>query len=342
MWLIIGDLHFTDHARDQYRFGIFKWIRQQQEKYKPVATFLLGDLTDAKDRHSALLVNKIVNGLMSLEPPVYILEGNHDYKADKRNPFFKFLNHIEGLRFVTEPTVIKAVLPIALIPHCRSQDDWNNAVKMVFGGRTSDSPACLLAHQTFVGAIAESGVRLSGLSASLVESFNPPLGVYAGDVHKPQTQGIVTYVGCPYQVRFGDNFNPRSIFIEDSGDGWYDTYDLEFAAPKKRSLTVSAPEDIEELYRSKCMERGDQVKLTIRLGPEELVHWKKIQRDILAVCKAAQLEVFGVKLESKELTRRKHVAEKQIEPSVILETFCRAEKIPANVKRVGMELLKDV
>ena len=31
--------------------------------------------------------------------------------------------------------------------------------------------------------IAESGVRLSGLSASLIESFKLPLGVFAGDVH---------------------------------------------------------------------------------------------------------------------------------------------------------------
>src|ERR1700761_5938869 len=127
MWFIIGDLHLTDHVRDQYRFGIFKWIQQQQEKYKPAATFLLGDLTDSKDRHSATLVNKIVNGLTSLKPPVYILEGNHDYKADKKNPFFRFLNHIEGLRFITEPAVIKPAYsrPIALIPHCRSQNDFD-------------------------------------------------------------------------------------------------------------------------------------------------------------------------------------------------------------------------
>jgi len=329
MWLIIGDLHLTDRPQDAYRFGIFDWIKKQQAKDKPAATFLLGDITDSKDRHSATLVNQIVSGLVSLKPPVYVLKGNHDY-SDPKNPFFKFLNHIDGLKFVIKPTVIKAIKPVALIPHYRSQDDFDNAVRSTSGNGV---PACFLVHQTFEGAIAESGVRLSGLSASLIESMKPPLGVYAGDVHKPQTQGLVTYVGCPYHVRFGDDFEPRCIEISQSGVEAYPWFD----APRKWSLTVRGPENI---LNNKNLLEGDQVKLTIELAREESVEWQQVKQEVLAACKKLKLEVYGARVEVRTVARHDRIkVDKVGTPSETLDTFCRAEKVASQVKKTGMEIL---
>lgn len=327
MWLVVGDLHLTDHARDAHRFGIFKWIAEQQEKRKTVATFLLGDITDSKDRHSATLVNKIVSGLVSLRPPVYIVKGNHDY-TDPKNPFFKFLNHIDGLEFVTQPTVIQAVRPVAIIPHYREQDDFDNAVMQCADGDA------FLVHQTFEGAIAESGVRLSGLSAGLVESFKPPLGVYAGDVHRPQTQGLVTYVGCPYQVRFGDNFEPRCIWVNKSGTESYPW----FEAPRKWALTVRGPENI---LNDKNLMEGDQVKLTIEVTREEAVEWKKIKQDVLAACKELKLDVFGAKLEVKTTKRRQrlHIEGSGSGNAGIMEQFCASENLSSQIRKAGLQLL---
>ena len=72
MWFLIVDTHFTDNQRDAYRFGIFDWIVKQQRDKPVAATFFAGDLCDAKDRHSATLVNRVVAGLTKLKPPVYI------------------------------------------------------------------------------------------------------------------------------------------------------------------------------------------------------------------------------------------------------------------------------
>lgn len=330
MWGIVGDLHLTDRAQDAYRFGIFKWIKRQQEKNPVAATFLLGDITDSKDRHSATLVNKIVSGLVSLKPPVYILKGNHDY-TDPNNPFFKFLSHIDGIQFVVKPTVIKAVQPIGLIPHYRRQDEFSNAVDVCGDA----GPACFLVHQTFEGAIAESGVRLSGLSASPIESLKPPLGVYAGDVHRPQTQGLVTYVGCPYQVRFGDDFEPRSIWVSKNGTESYPW----FPAPRKWALTVRGPENI---LNYKNLMEGDQVKLTIELAREEAVDWKKVKQEVLSACKELKLEVFGAKLEIKTNKRREriHVDELHEKPIEIFDAFCKAENISAHTKKAGQKIIK--
>lgn len=326
--MIVGDLHLTDRAQDNYRFGIFDWIRRQQEKHPVAATFLAGDITDQKDRHSATLVNKIVGGLLKLQPPVYIVMGNHDYR-DPKNPFFKFLSHIEGIKFVIKPIVINAVNPIALIPHCKIQDEFDHHVKWCI----DTYPASFLVHQTFDGAIAESGVRLSGLSASLVESFKPPLGVYAGDVHRPQTQGRVVYVGCPYHIRFGDDFMPRVLWITKDGQ----KNRLFFNAPYKWSLIVR---DADDVLNDNQLKEGDQVKLTIQINREEATDWKRIKQGVLDACKELKLEVFGAKVEVQTIQSiRLHLNEKRMGHVQILEQFCKVEKISNTIKKTGMEIL---
>ncbi|RPI87194.1 MAG: hypothetical protein EHM40_23155, partial [Chloroflexi bacterium] len=78
-WLVTSDLHLTDRPRDAHRFGLFKWLAKKQRKHGVKATFILGDITDKKDNHSSALVNRVVNELTQLEPPVYVLKGNHDF-----------------------------------------------------------------------------------------------------------------------------------------------------------------------------------------------------------------------------------------------------------------------
>lgn len=327
MWLLIGDTHFTDNARDRHRFQIFNWIRLQQRKYKPAATFLAGDLCDAKDRHSATLVNQVVAGLTSLEPPIYIDRGNHDYR-DPTNPFFNFLNHIEGLEFVTEPKAVWHGLRMGIIPHYRTQDEFDDASK-----RLVSSSDAFLVHQTFEGAIAETGARLNGLSASLVRSFDLPLGVIAGDVHMPQTAPPVTYLGCPYHVRFGDDYSPRCLLINSEGK----QSNLYFDAPYKWSLRINDAFDIEKHER---LHAGDQIKLVVELTREEAVDWKQIKANVLAACKERQLEVYGIKMEVLASAKRniKKVAHAQTKMEVFKQ-FANAEGLSKAVQDAGRKLI---
>lgn len=330
MWMLCGDLHLTDNAKDLYRFDIFKWLASRQKKSNTLATWLAGDLTDSKDRHSATLVNKIVDGLTMLKPPVYIVMGNHDYR-DPKNPFFKFLTHIPGIHFVTKPTVVKAGKRMALIPHYRTQDEFAAGVELC----CSERPDSFLCHQTFDGAIAETGVRLTGLSASPIESYDPPLGVYAGDVHRPQTQGLVTYIGCPYHVRFGDDFEPRCIEVSSNGTEAYPWFD----APRKWSLSVR---DAANILNNKNLYEGDQVKLTISVAREEAVEWQKIRSGVLAACKERKLEVHGVKLEINTVKRRERAKLDDSNGSGVIGTFdqfCKSENVAGNIKKVGKEIL---
>lgn len=324
-WLATADLHLTDRPKDEYRFGLFQWLVKQQVKYKPDATFVLGDLTEFKDRHTAKLTNRVADELFRLQPPVYILRGNHD-GVDPENPFFRFLSKIEGIHFIIKPTRIPD-LKLTMIPHQRTQAEFDEACQIIKPGDL------VMLHATFEGAEAESGRRLSGLSASPIESANPR-GVWAGDVHKPQRCGSVTYLGAPFHIRFGDNYTPRALLV----DGTTET-DLHFDAPRKWSLTVTSPDDIE---RNESLRKGDQVKLTIQLTREEVVEWAAIRRACLIVCKERDLDVYGAKLEGLHGKRKRAVLKDESnapQPKDVLKAYCEAEGVGVDIKNAGMELL---
>lgn len=324
-WLVSSDLHQSDRPKDKYRFGLYNWLVKQQEKYNPDATFFLGDITESKDRHSSKLVNRVVKGLKRLRPPVIIDQGNHD-AIDPASPFFGFLSHIEGLTFVNKPTYFPH-LDAYFIPHRKNQAELDKAAGMIVpkvGG--------VFLHNTIDGSIAESGSRLSGLRASLVEARHPR-GIWSGDIHRPQRVGCVTYVGSPYHVRFGDDFTPRVLLITDGVEK-----NLYFDTVHKWQLTISDPYellDAEELYER------DHVKITLNLAREEAVDWPKHRQLVNDICKELKLEVFGIDLQivgSAPRERQTQVRVPQTNEEV-LEQFCNNENLDKIKREAGKRLL---
>lgn len=325
--LLTSDLHLTDRARDKYRFGLFPFLAKQQEKYNVDATFILGDITDSKDRHSSLLVNSIVDELTGLRPPVYVLRGNHD-GLNPDSPYFKFLNCIEGLRFIIKPTFNKR-MGVAFVPHCTTQAAFDAAC-----GQMPPKPALFLAHNTFDGAKAETGSRLSGLRASPIELLRPRLS-YSGDVHVPQQCGPVAYVGAPYHVRFGDRFEPRVVLLRGDRET-----DLHFDSPHKLMLTVRSADDI---LNNGNIRKGDQVKIAVNLDREDRVGWQEHKRQIIAACHKLGVEIFGIEINTKETQARTapRTDIRNATPAKILEAFCKREKTPENIKQAGLDLLEE-
>lgn len=327
-WLITGDTHFTDRPKDAYRQKLFPWLAKMQLKHDVDATFILGDMTEKKDNHSSTLVNSIIDGLIMLKPPVLIPRGNHD-GVDPNSPYFKFLNCIQGLIFAVKPVLIKD-LGVALIPHCRTQGEFDEACGII-------PPKCpgVMLHQTFQGAIAETGATLAGLQSSPIE-LKRPLGVWAGDVHRPQTTGCVTYAGAPYAIRFGDDYQARVLLVKDGVQ-----QNLYFPAPRKWTLTVR---DADDLTRNEDLHAGDQVKLTIEMAREEVIEWNAHKQRVLAACKELGLEVYGVNIKVSASKRRERIKLGQSthvkSPEDVLAEFCLAEGVASNVKSIGMELLK--
>src|SRR5580765_5469698 len=106
--LLTADLHLTDLEKDSDRWNLFPWVEKQIVKYHIKYFITLGDLTDAKDKHSATLTNKIVNTFsrLSKQLHVIILRGNHDF-VNEDTPYFRFLRRLEGdITYVNKPTFL--------------------------------------------------------------------------------------------------------------------------------------------------------------------------------------------------------------------------------------------
>ncbi len=332
-WLITSDLHLSDRPKDSYRFGLFDWLVKQQHKYKVDATFILGDLTDRKDNHSSALVNRVIDELLKLRPPVYILRGNHD-GLDPANPFFRFLQTIEGLDFVVEPMVLGqgyADQPrVALIPHQVDQPAFDRACGIV----GHKMPGVMM-HQTIQGAVAETGMPLSGLQASLVEA-RQPLVWLSGDIHRPQTLNCgLTYVGAPYRIKHGDDFTPRVLLIK--GDQENDLY---FPCLKKHILRVRGAK---ELKLTDDVRPGDHIKIIIELKKEDIVTWVTQRALAIKICKDLGLEVYGCDLEvlDSKTPLRDTVSLQARTPKEIVLAFCKAEGLPSQITDTGLELMNE-
>ena len=64
--LLLADLHLTTTSRDEYRWKLFPWLYEAIIKNTVKYLFILGDLTESKNYHSAQLVNRIVDELCKL------------------------------------------------------------------------------------------------------------------------------------------------------------------------------------------------------------------------------------------------------------------------------------
>lgn len=212
MIFVTADLHISDNPRDSYRLDNLGRLARLIKKSKPEAVVIIGDLTEEKDRHRALLVNQICAALASIADvaPLYISCGNHDY-SHAAWPFFNFLNRFERIKFITRPAQYRiGGHDYLFLPHTHNpEDDWTSVQAL---HRHSKPRPLVFAHQTFEGA--NVGPRtLSGVPLKLLKGFK----VISGDVHVPHETGNVTYVGSPWTVDFGDNFRPRALAVEQGG-----------------------------------------------------------------------------------------------------------------------------
>lgn len=330
--LIITDLHLTDSPKDKYRFDIFKQAKKKLVELEADWLFILGDITDKKDNHSAWLTNLITSGLTMLAQvrPVLILMGNHDYFADPTTPFFKFVNAIEGVAMCTEHKLVKFEdgTELFFVPHIREKSDWDKVE--VPNGR---KPAYAFIHQPVTGAISESGQRLDGYSLRPIKSWGCP--VIAGDIHHPHKVGPVTYVGPPYHIRFGDDYEPRGLFLDTATKKQKSIY---FDFPKKHSLAVTS---VEELANNSKLRPNDIVKLEITLSREEAVEREVLKKDYEKKLADMQLVNGGIKFKVAIVEKRKKAIEKTAtrSPKEVLDRFCVKEQVPALVKEVGLKIL---
>ena len=325
--LLTADLHFNDKLSDSYRWGLLDWAVSESN----IDEFIIaGDLSDHKDRHPSIYVNRMYNSIMAISKRfrVIILKGNHDY-YDEDHPFFRFLGSGDEDRvlFIAQPRIVE--LSIGSATFVPAGTKWN------FKPHQTDY---LFTHATFSGAKAENGQSLTGVDPAVLDGFDGK--VYSGDIHVPQKIGRnIEYIGAPYHTRFGDDFEPRLIWVANNGK----QKNLYYPAPYKRTLSITQPDDL--LESDLDVEAGDHVKVRCYLRRAEYVEWKKYSIRIREIAAEKKWLLFGVDPVTTEPARKLVADDDSDELTIvsvdeILSAYAKRHKASADHVRIGKELLR--
>lgn len=293
--LITADWHLTELAKDRYRFKALEWMLGLLVERNIEQMIILGDLTHNKNYHSDSLTNDVVGFLHQFAKmcPVYILQGNHDY-VEADDAFFQFTQFIRNITWIWMPRIIS--LPnlgmCGFLPHTRDYErDWGDIKRDWF------DVALIFAHNSFEGAVGETGKRLSGIPLSVF----PDVQVISGDVHAPQTLGKdhqLIYAGSPFTQKFGDDYEPRVLVLDNGIIG-----SVPVPGPQKRLYDICSVGDLDRSARSYD---GDFIKVRYHLQQDERDGWQGIKARVEQFFdNAASVQVVPV-LEQKALARVPH------------------------------------
>lgn len=233
--LFIGDLHFTDTAKD--RFKIFDVINKVIDAEKPDGLVFLGDITDKKDNHSNDLTLNIFKHFEELNDKkcldhIYILQGNHDLHPQGKSILSLFTNFSKTC-FIDDDTSGRGEVYVddgnfVFIPNIHKP----LSVELAHSAKyPSDKVTIAVMHHLFNGVKDPNGKVMpigSGNSieyvVSLLRKSYPNLQtIISGDIHNPQTiqwgdGNELIYVGSPYGIRYGDKWQPR-FYLVNTADG---------------------------------------------------------------------------------------------------------------------------
>lgn len=334
--LAVADLHLTENRIDEYRHEFCrKELPRMLHSQKASGLLILGDLTEAKDRHSGHLVNQVITHLAvcAAHCPVVVMMGNHDY-ANEGEPFFRFADHLPGVTFINSPTD-GGKLPRNLrdrygdcmfLPHSRNPDrDWE--------GLAFDDYRFVFAHQAFQDADAGFGRKLDGYPTDRFKRTK----VIAGDIHKPQTIGPIEYIGAPYTVDFGDDYVPRMLSIDGTKvrSEWLDAF------PQKKMVKCLAGEDL--LDHQKDLSLRDIVR--VRVDVDSMDGWNAITKVVHK--QADQLDVIIERVEPNLMKKAQRYSVKPVSgsskasDSELVRQFSDRNRLTDAVLDMGLDIVEE-
>lgn len=327
-----ADLHLTDKPRDRHRLGILRWLGETASQHGCDSVVLFGDVTDAKDRHSAAFVNWLCNEMFDLGEIVETiwLRGNHD-GLDPQWPFFKFLDRADrNVSYVYEPRILRKIM---WLPSTRDwQVDWAPWLPRL------EEVDRVFAHVTFAGCLVENGTRMDvGVPPVVFKDFKGK--VWSGDIHVPQRISTnIEYIGAPYRIRFGDSFTPRCVLLNDDGT----VTNLRYPCPLKSLVTVRKLDDLSRYM----LHKDDQVKIRVLLPRAEYDDWPALRTKLQQHAQAKGWDLCGgIELEALDPLPQKATATEVAEslmPEELVADHGKRNRLTAEMVEVGRDLLHDV
>ena len=320
--LLTSDWHLSDTPLDEYRWRIFDVLRDTIRQFNIKHVYILGDLTDRKDRHTGTLSNRLITALNAMLVRPTILMGNHDQPLNG-TPFWTLLNATSAARFITEPWRGDRIL---WLPFSRDPTtDWRD---LDFSGTQA-----VFMHQTITGAMGNNGYKIDG---DRLPILSRRLNIWSGDVHTPQRISNVEYVGAPYPVKFGDTYKCRFVLLDD---------DLRFKQEiilnpiRKAVLTINSIRDLVHAD----LRRDDQVRIHYNLPLDDVPKWPAIKDQIRewAIDHSILLVSIDTVVEVGSGKRRRRPIEDTHDPLAVYRAFVASEQLSGDLIRSGLKFLED-
>jgi hypothetical protein len=201
-----------------------------------------------------------------------------------------------------------------------------------------ESVGIIFMHQTFRGSVSESGRVLEGISSRRFQRFGCP--IFSGDIHVPQQLGPITYIGCPYHIHYGDQFEPRVLLLNRK----FKTQDVQFSAPRKLMLDLSHGKDLNKMRRK--LQSGDRAKVRIHLPRSKFGNWPEHRDQVRKTAKKIDLILHSVILKEMHDTKRKDDKRIKNESKIRTHTetfdaFCSRYDIGSDLVQTGSIFLEE-
>lgn len=323
MKLLTADLHLDSDSLNEYRWGIFPFLKEVVKELSIKQLYILGDLTEKKDKHSSQLVNRFIEEISALsfdfDLEIFILKGNHDY-VDEKTPFFDFITlSNNNINFISEIALIKDELFIPHMKNFKLPDVNYDKIKRIY------------IHQPFIGAVAQNNFIMDkGENLETIKSIKAK--IFSGDIHTPQQLGNLIYVGSPYSVYFGDAFEGRILILDDKDE----IHEINPGFIKKLSITIN---HLDELTDYKIRPE-DQVKVKMILDKSDIGLWGGLKKDI-----KNYIDRIGgvlVSLEMKQSANQDSIEIANIESKsdlVILKEYAKKENLDMDFINKGEKII---
>jgi len=323
--LLATDFHIDDLPQNEYRWKVFDEMYAAAKKRGITEFYILGDLTDRKNRFTGELVNRLIAALQKLTDLgfVTILAGNHD-KPVNGPYYFDFLNEIPGIAYIHEPFIDdnKKLLLLPFSPN--PIEEWAD----IDYGKYKAA----FIHQTVSNTVSENGTVLTG---SKLPIFPRGFKCYSGDAHVHQVIRGIHYIGCPHPVKFGDTFPNRMLVLDEN------TYEISeeitLTPPGKLVYAITSPDQLEDLE----VRKGDQVRLVFSTQASDLATLGDAERAIAQWAKAKGVTVDGTEVVLPQ-PRTSATGDMELAPDMVLRDFAESEGISKDMLDIGSMILKEV
>lgn len=332
-WLLVSDTHFTDSPNDEYRWQIFPTLERIAHEHEISEVVHLGDVTDRKDNHSRILVNKLIENFSHLQSfcqvNVLALAGNHD--APISGPYYwRFLDKL-GIRYIQKPEIYNGVY---LLPFCHNpQQEW--------AGINVSGCKAVFMHECVDGVVVGGGrvLRSDVTLDKVLPGIRIP--VFSGDIHKPQECGGVFYIGAAHPVKFDEVWPNRVVVIKD--DCFTNPIIIQVHSIRKAILDIHSSLELEQTVYSK----NDQIRIRYHLASDKLTSWMDEQEAIRNWAKKREVTIASVEavLIGDGIKQNTSVEAKQLElmrPEEVVESFASTEKLSHDILQMGKEIIRGI